>query len=161
MKLTMAFFLVLLLPINTAQAGNEIILKQNNAPLEISNYSATYRSPDRGIGDGSIIHRLSVKNISDQTIEAYGLGFYAFDAFNRSLGRPFVGYDMSAISAAELFQPSWENRVVSAYLFRKHGTAAAYVAIVRFRDGTIWKANETDIAIQLESLELELSEQFE
>jgi len=150
-------FLILLS--NAAYGKTEShILQQVSAPIEILSYSASYRSPDRGIGDGKIIHRVNVKNTSSKEIVAYGIGLQVFDAFNRSLDRPFVGYDMSNLPVDEALQPGWEQRALSAYLFKGYGTGVAYVAIVRFRDGTIWKADPTNISNQVTDLELELED---
>ncbi|WP_420327631.1 hypothetical protein [Mameliella sp.] len=147
---------------NACLANEEIVLKQPNAPLAIVSYQSSYKSADRGIGDGSIIHRLEVKNVSDKKVEAYGIGFRTFDTFKRSMGRPFVGYDMSVVATGISTSPIWENRALSAYLFRRHGIGVAYVAIVRLEDGTIWKADEASITRQLTDLELDLtvSEEF-
>ncbi|SLN67370.1 hypothetical protein TRL7639_03878 [Falsiruegeria litorea R37] len=137
----------------TAHAEKATILLQEDAPLEITNYTNRYKSPDR-VGDGTVIHRANVKNTSNQPIEAYGLGFYIFDAFNRDMGRPFVGYAMDRVVVDASDDPGWEQRPGSAFLFRRHGHGLAYVAIVRFEDGTIWRADDSSITKQLEDFEL-------
>lgn len=149
--------IVSLLLAGQAAANEEIILVQDGSPLVIEAYDASYKMPERGIGDGSIVHRLSIRNVSESKIQAYGIGFHTFDAFKRSMGRPFIGYDMSVISVGDQASPLWENRALSAFLFRRHGLGIAYVAIVRLEDGTIWRADESSITGQLTQLELDLT----
>ncbi|WP_152475144.1 hypothetical protein [Roseovarius sp. THAF9] len=162
MKINMAAGLVAIFG-QAVSANEEIILEQPSAPLEILAYNSSYKNPDRGVGDGSIIHRINVKNTSDQRVEAYAIGIRTFDAFKRSMGRPFVGYDMSAVDTGKDAAPIWENRTLSAYLYRTHGTGIACVAIARLEDGSIWKADEAAITRQLTDLELNLtvSEEFQ
>jgi hypothetical protein len=137
-----------------------IIFEQSEAPLEIISYRTGYIPPDRA-GDGSIRHSVTVRNNLEQNVEAYGIGFYIFDAFNRSMDRPFVGYAMNPIGSSLTDNPRWEQRARSAFLYDGHGQGIAYVAIVRFEDGTIWEASESDILRQLDDFELELSEEIE
>jgi hypothetical protein len=111
--------------------------------------------PDR-VGDGSIIHRATVINSSGQGVEAYGIGFYIFDAFDRDMGRPFIGYSMSPVSIGSDDRVGFEQRPRSAFLFDRHGKSLAYISIVRMEDGTIWKADGDDVARQIEDYELEI-----
>ncbi|MDF1716003.1 MAG: hypothetical protein P1U75_04920 [Antarcticimicrobium sp.] len=154
------FPLLFILCLATVAQATEIkILEQIGAPLRISSYSANYKSPARGIGDGSIVHRFVVENIGEQDVVAYGVGIQVFDAFKRSMDLPFVGYDMSGIKVGSTQDPVWERRSLSAYLFRRYGTAVAYIDIARFADGTIWKANQGSISAQITDLQLEMSEE--
>jgi hypothetical protein len=141
--------------ISEAKAEEATILVQASSPLEITRYSNRYKPPDR-VGDGTIIQRASVKNISEKKIDAYGIGFYIFDAFKRNMGRPFVGYAMNSVEISGNDSPGWEQRPSSAFLFQNHGHGLAYVAIVRFEDGTIWEADSNSITKQLEDFEFEL-----
>ncbi len=136
-----------------ANAEKATVLVQESAPLEITSYTNRYKSPDR-VGDGTVIHRAQVQNVSNQPVEAYGLGFYIFDAFNRDMGRPFVGYAMNQVMVDASDEPGWEQRASSAFLFQHHGHGLAYVAIVRFKDGSIWRADNSAITKQLEDFEL-------
>ena len=139
-----------------AYAEQATVLLQAGAPLEIVSYTNRYKAPDR-VGDGSVIHRATVQNVSDQPVASYGLGFYIFDSFKRDMGRPFLGYAMNNIILNASDSPGWEQRPSSAFLFERNGHGLAYVAIARLEDGTIWKADLDDIARQLEDFELELS----
>lgn len=152
-----AAILFMALSITPALATEVHVLDQPDAPVKISGYTASYKSPERGIGDGSIIHRMTVESTSGERVVAYGIGFQVFDSFKRSLGRPFVGYDMIGVAGDYKATPIWENRATSAYLFQGHGTGVAYVAIARMADGSIWKANESSIENQLTNLELDLA----
>ena len=142
----------------TAFAEQATILKQDGAPLEIVTYTNRYKLPERA-GDGTVVHRALVKNVTDQPVVAYGLGFYIFDAFKRDMGRPFVGYAMNEVKLDGNDDPSWEQRPSSAFLFRRHGQGLAYVAIARLEDGTVWRADESSIARQLEDFELLLEDE--
>ncbi|WP_037317087.1 hypothetical protein [Ruegeria halocynthiae] len=150
-KLFFTCFLGLIAPM--ANAEKATVLVQESAPLEITSYTNRYKSPDR-VGDGTVIHRAQVQNVSNQPVEAYGLGFYIFDAFNRDMGRPFVGYAMNQVMVDASDEPGWEQRASSAFLFQHHGHGLAYVAIVRFKDGSIWRADNSAITKQLEDFEL-------
>lgn len=141
----------------SAQAEEATILAQPNSPLEIESYTNRYAPPDR-VGNGTVIHRASVRNTSGQVVEAYGLGFYIFDAFKRDMGRPFIGYAMDRVVADATDSPGWEQRPGSAFLFDNHGHGLAYVAIARMKDGTIWKADNSDIQRQLEDFQFTLSD---
>ena len=158
MKFILTIFLCVQAQIVNAETST--IFKQPDAPLEITSYNNRYKASDR-YGDGSIVHRVMVKNQSTQKIDAYGLGFYAFDSFKRDMGRPFVGYAMNELVIDASDNPSWEQKPSGAYLFKKHGQGLVYVAIVRFTDGTIWKADKNDISHQLQDFELELDESSE
>jgi hypothetical protein len=139
----------------SVSAEEATVLSQADAPLEITKYANHYKSPDR-IGDGTVLHRPVVKNSSEKIIVAYGIGFYIFDAFKRDMDRPFIGYTMSTVPVSQSDAPRWEQRPNSAFLFQNYGHGLAYVAIVRFEDGTIWKADESSIIGQLEDFEFEL-----
>ncbi len=155
-----AMFAVFASPLLATEA---LVLNQEESPLKIVGYTVSYKSPDRGIGDGTIVHRLTLENPSGASVVAYGVGFRTFDSFKRSMGRPFIGYDMSGVAVGSKATPIWENRALSAYLFRGYGIGVAYVSIVRMEDGTIWRADSNSISNQLTDLELDLTtpEDFE
>ncbi len=154
---TPIFLIALAISTSIAFAEQADILIQAGSPLQIESYRNYYKNPDR-FGDGSIMHMVTLKNVSDQPVEGYGLGFFAFDSFNRSLGRPFVGYSMSPVASEAQDNPSWEHKPLSAFLFDGNGRALAYIDIVRLKDGTIWKANMNEINAQLRDYELNLDE---
>ncbi|MBM1309068.1 hypothetical protein JQT66_04450 [Sulfitobacter mediterraneus] len=138
-----------------AAAEEAKILKQDDSPVTIETYTNRYKSPDR-VGDGTVIHRVEVKNISEQDIDAYGIGIYIFDSFNRDMGRPFIGYAMSRVKAGALDTAGFEQRPRSAFLFENNGQGLAYIAIVRLADGTIWEADTDKISRQIEDFELQI-----
>ncbi|WP_424985393.1 hypothetical protein [Microbulbifer sp. S227A] len=145
------------LSVSFAQAENALILAQDNSPLRIESYTSRYKKPDR-VGDGTVIHRVGIANTSKDYVSAFGIGFYIFDAFKRDMGRPFVGYSMSGVEVDAIDEAAWEQRPGSAFLFKDYGQGLAYVAIVRMEDGTIWRADESEILKQIEDFEFSLED---
>lgn len=134
-------------------AEQAIVLDQPDAPISISRYVNRYKTPAR-VGDGTVMHSVDVKNVSNQNIDAFGVGFYIFDSFNRDMGRPFIGYSMTPITSNSDGSARFEQRPRSAFLFERNGQGISYIAIVRLADGSIWKADNDNIARQIEDFEL-------
>ncbi len=134
------------------------ILVQENAPISITNFTAKYQAggSSRYISEG-IRFDVEFSNNSNQDIVAYALGFYAFDVFNRSLGRPLEGFSVSTIKTGSSSSGAWVQRLSSPSLFEKYGTGIAYVARIRFADGTIWNYNPAIILKQLQEFEESLT----
>ena len=155
MKIVLILDFILASLVGVAHAEQSTLLTQSEAPLSITNYSNRYRPPDRE-GDGTVVHRATVTNVSKLRVDAYGVGFYIFDAFRRDMGRPFVGYAVNSIAVEGTDDAGWEQRPGSAFLFRKHGHGLAYIAIVRLEDGSVWRADDASFTRQLEDFELSL-----
>jgi len=77
------------------------------------------------------------------------------------MGRPFIGYAMNEIATDMRDSPGWEQRPSSAFLFENNGQGLAYIAIVRFEDGSVWTADENEITFQIQDFELELTSSAE
>ncbi len=138
-------------------ANEAIILKQDDAPIRIDWYKANHKSTGRA---GVISHRVSVTALTENSVQAFALGFHVFDAFDRNMDKPFFGYHMERLAAGAEQSAVWEQNARDSFTFTRYGTGVVYVAIARLFDGTIWKADEVDIQLQLEDLEFELN-QFE
>lgn len=136
-----------------AQEG--IILEQEDSPIQIEWYKPHYKSEGR---IERISHRVKLSSTGDKQVEAFALGFRIFDAFNRNMDRPFYGYSMDGLFVGVEQDFGWEQTAPNTFIFRRYGTGVTYVAIARLSDGTIWKADELSIQLQLEDLEFDLNE---
>ncbi len=132
------------------------VLDQTDTPLTINEFTAQYQEGGRYSSEG-IRYDVSFTNNTDQDVVAYAMGFYAFDVFNRSLGRPLEGYSVNTISAGRSNDGAWVQRMSSPTLFRDYGTGIAYVARVRLADGTVWSYDEESILRQLQEFEESLT----
>lgn len=139
-----------------ANAQTVQILDQANAPLSINEFTAQYQEGGRYTTEG-IRYDVSFTNNTDQEIVAYAIGFYAFDVFNRSLGRPLSGFSVTKILPGDSDDGAWVQRVSSPSLFKDYGTGIAYVARARFADGTVWSYDEGSILSQLQEFEKSLT----
>jgi hypothetical protein len=159
MKFLSKLFIVIVLNsfVSVAFAQEVKILNQENAPISITSFTAKYQDgTSRYVSEG-IRFDVNFSNISNQDIVAYALGFYAFDVFNRSIGRPLEGYSVSTIKSGSTGSGAWVQRSSSSSLFEKYGTGIAYVARVRLADGTIWNYNSANILKQLQEFEESLT----
>ena len=139
---------------STATAVAEaVILSQPDAPLEITRFKATYSSGSGSYPREGIEMRTSIKNKSNQAVTAYGLGFYAFDVFNEPLGRGLNGISLEAIDRDKEVTGAWAYQPLAAFKFERYGTGVAYVRQVRFADGTVWKADLSDVLRELQKIE--------
>lgn len=151
--ITLTFTLTFLLSIN---AQSVQILDQADAPLTLNEFTAQYQEGGRYSTEG-IRYDVSFINNTDQEIVAYAIGFYAFDVFNRSLGRPLSGFSVTKISPGDSDDGAWVQRVSSPSLFKDYGTGIAYVARARLADGTVWSYDEGSILSQLQEFEESLT----
>lgn len=126
-----------------------IVLKQENAPMKIEKYEASYY-------EQSVYHEATYKNISQQKIVAFKLGFISFDVFNEFLDST-KGISVEDIEINNSKKGSWSSAKYRGFLFRKYGTGIAFVDVVRFEDGTIWKVNFDEILPQIKELYEEFS----
>jgi len=151
--ITLSFTLFLSFSVN---AQTVQILDQENPPLIINEFTAKYQEGGRYSTEG-IRYDVSFTNNTDQEIVAYAIGFYAFDVFNRSLGRPLSGFSVSKISPGGSDDGAWVQRVSSPSLFKDYGTGIAYVARARLADGTVWSYDEDSVLSQLQEFEESLT----
>ena len=126
-----------------------IILKQEDAPLKITEYKTKYSYYERR---DRITHSLKYINISDKRIVAFRIGFVAFDVFNEFLDK-FGGVAIKDVKVNEEKKFSWQQRPYKAFMFKKYGTGIAYVGAVRFEDATMWKVDEGDVVSQIQEIQ--------
>jgi len=134
-----------------------LVLKQENAPLIIYEFTAKYQDGASRYASEGIRFDVRFTNITEQPVVAYSIGFFAFDVFNRPLGRPFGGFAIEAIDPNGSERGAWVQRTTSSALFREYGTGVAYVSKVRFEDGTIWSYDSESILNQLQEFEATLT----
>ena len=130
-------------------AEKAVILKQEDAPLKISEYKSTYSYYER---TGTITHSTRCINISGKTIVAVSIGLVAFDVSNEFLDK-FGGVAIKDMKVNEEKKFSWQQRPYKAFMFKKYGTGIAYVGAVRFEDATMWKVDEGDIVSQIQEIQ--------
>ncbi|MCA1790546.1 MAG: hypothetical protein LC667_12020 [Thioalkalivibrio sp.] len=129
------------------------VIEVPGAPLEIISYSAQYDEGGSYSTEG-IQQRVVVQNVSDQGVVALGIGFHAFDAFKRYMGRPLTGIAIFELrSEGESTRMSWNHRPTSAFTFEDYGIGVAFVRIVRLEDGTIWEADMDYVLGELQKIE--------
>lgn len=136
-------------------AGEAIVIDVPGAPLAIQNYEATYQEDSRYSREG-IRHSVSITNNGDQDVLAYGIGFFAFDAFNENMGRPLNGIDMDTISVGSSSPGAWIQSPPSSFTFRNYGTGVSYVRIARMADGSVWEADMDYVLSELQKIESDL-----
>ncbi len=126
-----------------------IVLKQENVPLNIDKYEASYY-------DQNVDHEVSYKNISQQKIVALRLGFISFTVFNDFLDST-KGISVETIEIGQIKKGTWTHAKYRGFSFRKYGTGIAFVDAVRFEDGTIWKADYDEILPQIKEIYADFS----
>lgn len=140
----------------SAIAQSTVILDQTAAPFDITEFSASYQEGGRYSSEG-VRFDVSFSNGTDKAAVAYAIGFFAFDVFNRPLSRPLEGFSVTTIAPGEKGNGAWVQRMSSPALFKEYGTGVAYVARVRFGDGSIWNYDEENVLKQLQEFESSLT----
>lgn len=125
------------------------------APLKITTYQAVYQADERYQTEG-IKHSVTVTNGGSQGVAAFGIGFFAFDAFNDNMGRPLTGIDMDSVGVGEESSGAWVQRVSAPFTFQKYGTGVAYVRSARLADGSVWEADLEFVLQELQKIESDL-----
>jgi hypothetical protein len=157
---TLAFGLALLGCVLEATAQESVILKQSASPLTIVQYQAIFERESsggrsiRGNPD-QIRHTATYTNGTSKEIVALQIGLASFDAFNGFMGR-FSGWSLERIAAGATKTGEWAHRPYAAFSFQGYGTGVAYVNAVRFADGSIWRANLTEVLTEMQKFEKEL-----
>lgn len=146
--------LSLILVSPTVQAESAVILKQSKTPLTITSYTASY-VPELSRSPEMIRHKVSFQNTSPKEVVALQIGLTAFDAFNGFMGR-FSGWSIEKIPPGGLESGEWTQRPYAAFSFMSYGTGVAYVNAVRFSDGSIWRANLSEVLAELQKFEKDL-----
>jgi len=130
-------------------AENAIVLKQEGAPLRITEYSTQYGVYERR---KVIAHSVKYINTTEKKIVAVKFGFVSFTVFNEFLNK-FVGITVENIDLNQETKSMWTDNHPRAFLFENYGTGLAYIDAVRYEDGTIWKVNDADILPQIQEIE--------
>ena len=140
-----------------------VVLKQSGAPLSITQYSAKFEPEEdggrysRGHSD-QIRHTVTYTNTSTKEIVALQIGLASFDAFNSFMDR-FSGWSVSQVQPNETKKGEWTQRPYAAFSFQSYGTGVAYVNAVRFADGSIWRANLSEVLADLQKFEKDLKKE--
>lgn len=146
---------IVLLLTTFAVAQNEArVIAVPDAPLAIVRYEVRY-SEDGTYTTEGIRHSVSIQNSGGKDVVAFGIGFYAFDAFKRYMGSPLNGIAIESIEVSS--EPTgnmvWFQRPRAAFTFKHYGIGVSYVRIVRFADGSIWEADMDYVLQELQTIE--------
>ncbi len=123
-------------------------LTQDGVPLQITAYACNYQRRSDYSPEG-IRHALEYKNVSAKTIEALEIGLVSFNVWNTYMDRT-GGISIETIPMNVAKKGTW---VASAYRDFAFLTGVAYVAKVRFNDGTIWSADLDAVAAAMREIE--------
>jgi len=138
-----------------AFAQNEArVITVPGAPLEIASYEVRYSESGTYSTEG-VRHSVTLQNTSGRDVVAFGIGFYAFDAFKRFMGSPLNGIEIGTLAAdtAESGRMTWVQRPRAAFTFKDYGIGVAFVRIARFADGSIWEADMEYVLQELQTIE--------
>jgi hypothetical protein len=125
-----------------------IIISQANSPIQITAYTARYVEGSQYSREG-IHHNLTYMNRGAQQVVAIRFGLVTFDVFNQFLGKT-GGISMDDLQIGKSEKGSWINSPYGDFSFN---TGLAYVDMVRFADGTIWKADEATVLDEIRKIE--------
>lgn len=138
-----------------ALAEEARIIAVPGAPLTITAYQAVYQEDGRYQTEG-VKHSVTVSNGGGNEVAAFGIGFFAFDAFNDNMGRPLTGIDMDSVELGGESSGTWVQRVAAPFTFQKYGTGVAYVRRARLKDGSVWEADLEFVLQELQKIESDL-----
>jgi hypothetical protein len=138
------------------RAENAVILKQIDAPLVITNHTATWKPNPNAPNSSVILHETHVKNVSGKEIVAFQMGFVLLDAFNSFMGAR-SDRALTDIRKGEDWSGFFEQSPYEAFRFARYGTAIVYVRDVRFADGSIWHVDMATIFLELKKLVKDLT----
>lgn len=160
---TLAIALLLCVGVAPAAAENSVVLKQSAAPLTITSYRASFKEETSGSRytrptSDQIKHEVTYTNNTGKEIVALQIGLTSFDAFNGFMGR-FSGWSIERIPAGGSKNGEWTQQPYAAFSFQQYGTGVAYVNAVRFADGSIWRANLSEVLAELQKFEKELKKE--
>lgn len=152
MKTKIAFLLISTIFMTSVHAIEPVakIIEQLESPLQITDYSASYRTGSTYTSEG-IRHAVKFKNISQQAIVAIQIGLVSFDIWNEFLDRT-GGVSIQDIAPGISGSGTWVANAYGDFAFL---TGFAYVSKVRFSDGTIWNADIEKIADELRKIEID------
>jgi len=131
-----------------------VAVEQPNAPLRIAEFEAESQSARSGSQFTSarlagIQYGVEIENISGRKIDAYRLGFVAFNVFNEFLSQ-FGGYSLDEFDLEDSEGASWYHTISNAQTFH---TGVVCVDRVRFENGDVWVADLELIGARLMQIE--------
>ena len=117
----------------------------NNSPhVELSNFSFGNRYEDRRT---RFEQRLSWKNVGTQPITAFEVVVLKYDAFdNRVIGSRWTVTGKNSADWNSLAPGESSSDGTLSIGTEEVYTAIAYVRAARLADGTVWRANEAELA---------------
>lgn len=135
--------------VNAEIKTTAIVVAQPSAPVTITRYTATYVEGSTRYANEGIHHAIEVTNASQKEIAAVQYGLVSFDLWNEFLDRT-RGLSTDVIVPGRTAKGTWIARAYAGFSFM---TGIAYVNRVRFADGEIWTANESDVLAELRKIQ--------
>ncbi len=111
------------------------VVAQPDAPVVIDGYTCQYHAS--GAREGGIRHVVRYKNSAARRTVAVQVGIVSFDAFDELIAAS-RGVSLEATRVNDHEEVSFLQSHPAAFSFH---TGVAYVARVRFDDGTVWRAD--------------------
>lgn len=141
--------ILLVMPV-CAHAERSVVLEQEDLPLEILKYSASFEEQtEEGDHPDQIRHMVRYKNISGKEITAIRFGLVTFSASNAFIAQA-IGVISDTLKAGEIGPITiWLQRSDLHPSFKQHGTAVIYVGDARFADGSVWRTGRAPLLGQL------------
>jgi len=153
--LTLAATLLLVVGSNAvARAENSIIVEQEGAPLKVLNYTAEFDVAEK---KARVEHEIKYQNISAAAIVSARFGILEYNGYGERLDS-FCGYTLEDSSKGEKDSATFINIAEHASFFEDFGTGYVWVDAVRNADGTLWKADRSQLLAELQKLKPEISE---
>jgi len=158
-SISIVFFMLLVVTI--AHGEKSVILPQKSAPLKITLYQAVYQNEFKA-GSMShpdqILHSVVYHNVSGKVVVAYQISLVAFDAFNNLMDK-FNGWAIKTLPVDAHDGAEWIQSPYATFSFQIYGTGVAYVNAARFEDGSIWRADLTEVVLELQKFDTDLIRQ--
>ncbi len=144
-----AFIFAFLMFSPTLCVAEEAVIIAQSGPLEVTSYTANYRE--------NILHKVALKNVSDQRIDAYEVTFLSFDVFKERMGRNLGGISIESFEPGKTTSGSWRQTTYASFKFKKYGIGVCYVSKVRLADGSIWTADQDFVLSELQRIQEDLT----
>lgn len=153
--LTLAVTFLLVVGSNAvARAENSVIVAQEGAPLKVLNYTAEFDVADK---KPLVEHNIKYQNVSEAKILSARFGILEYNGYGELIDA-FCGYTLEDSNKGEKDSTTFINQAEHALFFEKFGEGYVWVDAIRYADGSIWKADHTQLLDEMKKLKPEISE---
>lgn len=153
--LTLAATLLLIIGSTAAaRAEKAAIVALEGAPVKILNYTAEYDLAEK---KALVEHEIKYQNVSPAEIVSVRFGILEYNGYGDLLDN-FYGYALEDSSKGEKDSATFINIAEHARFFEDLGAGYVWVDALRYADGTLWRAERSQILAELQKLKPEISE---